>query len=233
MGSDRATTLVMARAGEHPPSARAARLRRPSWRDARLLVGLLLIFGSVLAGARVLAAADRTTPVYTARSTLSVGHQLRAQDVTLTRVRLDGVMSQYLPGGHGVPVGQVLTRPVAAGELVPRTALADAARMDLRPVAVPVSGALPEGITLGSAVDVWVAERRAGSTGEFQTPRRLAGDAPVNAITESGAGLAAVRGPSVQVLLAPEEVADLLGALANGAQVALVPVPGSAIESGS
>ncbi len=48
------------------PTPVASRLRAPSWRDSRLLVGVLLVVLSVVLGAVVVARADDRVPVYAA-----------------------------------------------------------------------------------------------------------------------------------------------------------------------
>jgi hypothetical protein len=47
----------------------ALRVRRPGWRDPRLWIGVVLVAGSVVAGARLLAAADDTVQVWSPRRT--------------------------------------------------------------------------------------------------------------------------------------------------------------------
>ena len=46
------------------PTPTATRLRRPSWRDSRLLVGVLLVLVSTVLGSVVVARADDRVPVY-------------------------------------------------------------------------------------------------------------------------------------------------------------------------
>ena len=51
----------------------AQRVRRPGWRDPRLWIGVVLVAGSVVAGARLLAAADDTVQVWAAATDLGAG----------------------------------------------------------------------------------------------------------------------------------------------------------------
>ena len=75
------------RPGEGP--ARAQRLRRPSWRDPRLLAGLALVLGSVVLGTSVVAAADDTIAVYAAADALVAGDPLETDALTVVRVGAD------------------------------------------------------------------------------------------------------------------------------------------------
>ena len=55
----------------------ATRTRSPGWRDPRLWVGVVLVTGSVVAGARILAGADDMTSVWAASGDLAAGQTLR------------------------------------------------------------------------------------------------------------------------------------------------------------
>jgi cold shock CspA family protein len=87
---------------------------------------------------------------------------------------------------------------------------------------------LPRGLQVGGHVDLWASFRDAASNGtRFGAPRQLAAAVEVYAVRSSGAGLTTVSGGAVEVLVGPEELASLLDALANGAKVAVVVVPGA------
>lgn len=210
------------------PPERAARLRRPSWRDSRLLVGVLIVAAAVAVGSRVVAAADDTVGVYAVRSTLPAGTALSPEDVMVERVRLSSGTAGYLAATGPVPSGQVLLRTVGAGELLPRSAVGDAAALRRRPVSIPLDGVAPSGLTAGSLVDVWVSARASRNAGAgFRPPERLAERAEVFHVDAPGTGLTAGREVTVQVLLGPGELTAVLDAQANEARIALVPLPGS------
>jgi hypothetical protein len=211
---------------------RAARLRRPSWRDARLLLGLLLVLTSVAVGARMMAAADQTTPVFAARRTLPPGTPLTSDAVSVARIRLTGTEAAYLDARQPLPAGRVLLRVIGPGEILPVSAVGSAGELTRRPVTVPLESAPPSGLVTGSLADVWASPRRrdAGSSAGFASPRRIATSVEVFHVARAGSTLSAARSASVQVLLDESELPLLLDALANGARTAVVPVPGSAPE---
>ena len=60
------------------PEPSAKRLQRPSWRDARLLVGVVLVLLGAAVGARIIASADDTVPMYAASTVIRPGDRLRA-----------------------------------------------------------------------------------------------------------------------------------------------------------
>jgi hypothetical protein len=146
-------------------SPAATRLSLPRWLDARLVLGLLLVLLSVVAGARVFASADHLTGVYAAAHDLTPGERITSGDLTVTQVRITGDAGRYVAAGS-VPVGYVVTRMVGAGELVPTGALAASPAKPMRLVTVPVqSGHLPSDLGHGDLVDVYL------------TPKVAAGDA--------------------------------------------------------
>jgi hypothetical protein len=210
----------------------ARRLQRPSWRDHRLLIGIVLVLASVALGARAVAAADHTEPYYAARTTLATGTALTADQLQVVRVRIAGPHAAYLDARQAVPVGQVVTRTIGAGELVPVAAAAPAGRLSVRPVTVPLDQGVPAGLVRGGRVDVWSSSPEPeGGTG-FLPAHRIAAGAEVFHVDPAGTGLNAGRGASIQILLPVVELPAVLDALANDARVALLPLPGSVGQGG-
>lgn len=206
------------------PSVPARRLRRPSWRDPRLLVGLVLVLGSTVLGGVLVAGADDTVPVLAAGETLVRGDSLAQAELQVVRVRLDGVDSSYVPAGEALPGDAVALRTVPAGELVPASAVGTSAELESRPVALPWQGPRPESLVRGSTVDVWVAPRE--GTSAFGEPRLVVAGADVFAVVEGSSGLGQSGGVQVQVMLEPDGVQQMLAALAAEDRVDLVLVPG-------
>jgi hypothetical protein len=162
-----------------PGSPRAARLAAPSWLDTRLVLGVLLVLVSVVVGARVLAAADRSQLVWTTSRALAPGTPLTTEDVVATPVRLFGNAERYLSAEQPPPVGYVLSRGLGADELLPRDALAAPGRdVDVREVTVNVrAGSAPPDLRRGEQIDVYVTPER---------PPGAAADAAVDAATGNG-----------------------------------------------
>jgi SAF domain-containing protein len=203
----------------------ARRLQRPSWRDQRLLIGIVLVLASVALGARTMATADHTEPYYAARTTLATGTALTADQVRVVRVRISGGRAAYLRARQPLPAGQVVTRTIGAGELVPIAATAPVGRLALRPVNIPIDQ-VPAGLAVGGRVDLWSSSPRPeGATG-FLPAHRIAERAEVFHVDRAGTGLNAGRGASVQILLPAGELPAVLDALANEARIALLPLPG-------
>lgn len=166
----------------------ATRASSTGWRDPRLWVGVVLVAGSVVAGARILASADDMTRVWSASSDLAVGQTLTADDLRATRIRFDdrADRDRYLEVDDELPAALTLTRPLTAGELVPAAALGRAVADDTVAVSIAVPAEhVPPDLARGSRVDVWViedraaADRRSGAAAELVLGDVAVLDAPV------------------------------------------------------
>lgn len=124
-------------------------------------MGLLLVAGSVVVGARVLAAADDSVAVWVLAGDRGVGSPLTAADVEVERVRFadDAALDRYFTADEAVPADVVLTRSVGAGELLARSAVgpADEAPTLLVPLEVDPNRVPPD-VAAGAVVDVWVSD---------------------------------------------------------------------------
>ncbi|MEX5633624.1 SAF domain-containing protein [Parafrankia sp. FMc2] len=141
-----------------PPSPPARRLGRRRWRDSRLLVGVLLVLVSVVAGARLFTAADQTRQWVVAAADLPAGHLIVERDLRTVSAHLDGATSgRYYPGDRrGDLVGATLARPVTAGELVSGADFAGSGAPATRLVPVIVKSGRVPALAPGDHVDVFV-----------------------------------------------------------------------------
>ncbi len=196
----------------------AGRLRRPGWRDPRLLIGLLLIAISVISVSAVVRSADETSPYYAARTTLTPGSVVTRDDVRVVHVRLEG--GDYIPAGEE-PWGQVVTRVVGKGELVPAGALAAADAFDARTIAVRTSLPLAEGIVEGSTVDVFVTSDDAKPTTSV-----VARGLIVESVEQDKGSFSGSSIETVYVVVPKAGVEDLLDALASGGGISVVGLAG-------
>ncbi|GLY28418.1 SAF domain-containing protein [Kineosporia sp. NBRC 101731] len=204
-----------------------ARLRRPGWRDPRLIVGLVLLFGSIAAGARLVAEAGQTRAVYAARGALPPGTALTAEVLRVVRVRVDGTGAGYLDADSPLPVGAVLVRTVGDGELIPMAAIGSAASLSVRPVVIPFDGPPPGGLAAGGRADIWAALPREEGRAGYQVPRQIASDVEVFAVTGPGTGLNSSRSGSLQVLVPEQKLTDVLEAVSGEARLSILPVLGT------
>lgn len=199
-----------------PQSPAAARAPRRTWKDPRLLVGITIVAVSVLLGARLLATADDTVTVWSVRSDVPAGTPITAEDLQGAQLRFGSpeLAGRYLPADSPLPEGAVLTRDLAAGELLPRAAIGDGGTVDLVevPIALPAD-AVPATLRAGELVDVWVTPKaEVGGT-----PRALLvlEQVRVTAVPRSTSALGPSSTQQVVVGLPVDEQSRLPGALAQ------------------
>ena len=227
---------------ESPPSPRATRLAAPGWLDARLVLGVLLVLVSVVAGARVLSSADRSELVWAATRDLAAGSALQEGDLEAVRVRLFESAGSYVRADGPAPTGYVLRQAVGAGELLARAGVARPGEdRDYRSVTVPVEvGHFPPGLRRGQQVDVWLtveggtAAGRAGTaTGAAALDDAQLVLAGVPVLTGPEVGELTAAGSAVPVVLQvpPGEVGRLVAAVAQG-RIDLVAVPRASEAAG-
>jgi len=176
-----------------------------------------MIVVSVGAGIQLAASADRSILVWAAARDVTAGTVLRSDDVRPARVRLFDSAPRYLDVAAS-PVGRIVTRRLAEGELVPLAAV----RM-VPPAAVvniPVQPANAPAVARGQSVDVW-------ATSKDCPPERVLAAAPVQDVrTEDGALSAGSGTLQVVVRVGAVETERVLAALSREATIRLVVLEG-------
>ncbi|MGB3187305.1 MAG: SAF domain-containing protein [Ornithinimicrobium sp.] len=205
----------------------ARRLQRPSWRDARLLVGVLLVLLSILAGSWIVARADDTTPVYTAARPLLPGQEVTESDLVVTSVRLNDARTAYVDSAAGVPPDAYVLRAVRPGELVPANALGTARQAKDKTVAVPIDPTAASILKVGSVVDVWVSRRDPDEAGvRYVDPELLLEGAVVAEVPSGGGSLSVGVGRTAVPIIVPSaEVSSVISSVDQEARITLVPAP--------
>jgi hypothetical protein len=212
---------------EELPQAR--RLRRPTWRDPRLGVGVLLVAAAVGLGTWAVRDAAATVQVYAAGEALTPGDTVAADTLTVREVRLGEEERLYHLVADGPPEGAVATRTVGAGELVPRSAVGEADAVDLRPVVVPLGLDVPADLGPGTVVDLWLVPPAPTGGGVGQPaaaapePALLAAELVVAEIVEDDSMLSGTTGTSVELLVPRLGLPDVLAALSSEGQLVAVP----------
>ncbi|MDQ4490995.1 hypothetical protein RBS60_12400 [Sinomonas sp. ASV486] len=200
-------------------NAPGTRLTKPSWKDPRLLVGLLLVLASIAGVVALVDAADKTVGAYAAKEDIAVGQTIDASRLVRVDVRLGDAEGRYL-APDALPEGKVALQRVAKGDLVPASSLGEPRAVDRKPVSISIAQSLPAEATVGTRVDVWVAlpDGRNG----FAEPKLLVPGAEIAHIEASSTTLGGSRETHVLVLVEDAKLAQVLGAQANSAKVSLV-----------
>lgn len=200
-------------------------LSSPRRFDLRLIIGVVIVIATALAGFALVSAANNTTSVYTAAKSLSPGHVIKDSDLVLTDVKLGKSSSAYLDA-KDLTQGAVVTKAVAAGELVPLSAVGTAKQVATTNVVVQLDLPLSTDAVVGSTVDVWAS--MAAGQGIFGPPAVIISGAQIAHITEATGLAASTGGVRVEIVVPQSKVATLLESQANGDAISLVPSRGKA-----
>ena len=212
------------------PVPRAVRLARPRWLDVRLVVGVVIVLVSVVLGARLVATVDDTYEVWSVRDDLGARTTLTADDLVPVAVSLGDGARRYLSVSTS-PVGRVLTRPLARGELIPLAALLNPEVADLRRVVIEVDRLSASGLRRGQVVDVYAVPSADPGVDTPTPPRLVVGAVTVAAVSGEAGGLAASgRTSGITLLLDSATVPALLAAEEEG-RIVLVEVPAGAAKA--
>lgn len=207
-------------------SGPAPRLSKPSWKDPRLLIGILLVLASVAGVVALVGNADSRVPMYSARDALVVGQKITAESFTVVQVQLGDVDGKYLDPTDELDVNAVAVRMVPKGELVSRTSIGRIDALDRKPAPITITEPLPKEVVVGAYVDVWVAlpDDRNG----FVEPVLMLPGAEVASLSAASGTLGASKNMALMVLVTDAQMPKFLGAVANKAKVSVVWNPGAA-----
>lgn len=193
------------------------------WRDPRLIGGVALIALSAVLGGLVISSDDEQVLVWQARRDLVVGTAVAPGDLVRVPVGWSTRQASAYLSGTRPPAG-VLRRSVGTGELLPRSALSDAATSSI--LLVPLQfrrDDLPFGLVAGDRIQVWAvpAESSAGSPSPVSPARLVAADLDVVQVEAGGPELSPEGTRSVTVAVRSRgALARLLGDAARARLIA-------------
>jgi hypothetical protein len=194
--------------------------RKRFWFDPRFAIGLVLIVVSVAGTAFVVTTADSSVPVLAARSALTPGQTVTSDDLIATKVGMEKASALYLSPSDVPAEGLVVTRTVAAGELVPASAVGSAASVDSTSLVITVKGQLSQSIAPGATADVWAAPK---TDDGFGAPVVIVPDATVVRLVKPSGIVVDESSGSVEILVPKDTVARVLEAVADSDALSLVP----------
>jgi hypothetical protein len=218
--------------------------------DLRLVLGVLLVVGSVAGVYGIVAAADRRVTVYAAASALTPGERIDAGDLVQRSVALDGSDRLYLAVGRIPSGGLVVTQPVSKGELLPTSSVGSSSGVRSTSLVLQLATRVSAAVVPGAAIDIWaVADpdsarpavsaaqpsngapvvgsadvADSGESADAAAPTVIVSGATVVKVLDDSSGFSvASSGSLVEVLVPRSRVARLLESIAQKASLAVVP----------
>lgn len=214
----------LAAAGDPGEGGRSPGRRKP-WRDPRFALGVVLVAGAAALGSWAVDSAADTQELYALAVDVAPGTDL-TQEGVLTVVSSHPGTGSYVGAGE-LPAHAVATRSMKAGELLPAAGVSQGTDTGMRAVVLPVSTGLPKGVGVGDQVDLWLLARpQTGKTeAAAQQARMVAGGLIVSTLVEQDKTLVGgSQEREIEVLVPAAVLPEVLGALADGGALVLVPV---------
>ena len=182
-----------------------------------LAASSLLVVGSVV-GAWVLIEQSKTTEVFlVTKQNLASGAVLSASDLEQTPLSMFEITDSYLQP-EALVEGLILTRPLAAGEAVPVSALTTAELANWSNLVLTPALELSSQIEVGTKVSIWSSPHLDFQT--FGDPLLLATDVEVVKIIEPQGNFADTA-KSVELRVPNNSLQYLIAAITNKDAVAL------------
>lgn len=135
-------------------------MKTPNWFDLRLVAGVLLVIGSMVAGAVTIAAADSSTRVWAVTRDLAPGTVLTAGDVKPIKVRLPSTDLYFALEGNTNEdeiVGMIAAAQLFAGQPLPRPAVVNTAPATT--LTVPLSSDQAPSVARGQRIELWLSSK--------------------------------------------------------------------------
>jgi len=198
-----------------------SRPRRAFWGDVRFLIGIALVIVSITGVWLIVSASDDAAPVLQANRTITEGEALTSGDFQVVEVGLGALADDYL-GPQDLQQGQVASRTLERGEIVPTSATTDAAESRSTTIVIESSTGIPEDVVSGAVVEVWHAPPLEDGR-SYDVPRILVAEVIVRDVLEDDTVLADAS-TRIEIVIDRSDVADVLAAITGGSSLSIVPI---------
>jgi hypothetical protein len=209
-------------------SPTALRDRRRRWQDPRLWLGAVLVLGSVVIGAKVMASADDTVAVWQLTHDVPAGSAVLRSDLRVTRVHFDegSAAVQYVPATEPPAPASRATRDLRGGELLATSALSSVAAIETQQLPLGVGPShQPADLHAGDHVDVWAVQPPSGTgRSEEAAPALVLHDVVVVSVGGDLSGVTGVR--QVLVGIGPDVDVSSVLQQTTGTEVVLIRLAG-------
>jgi hypothetical protein len=203
---------------------------RPKRRiDMRVGGGALLVIAGVVGTVSLVSMMDTTSPYLTVVRDLVDGDTITSGDLAVIDVHTRQGALPYLGADDGhLIVGNTVTQPLTAGELISPGALAAPQATDTTTVTVSLGINGAPWLQPGARVDVWMSPT--ADQGLYGPPRVVASGAVVSGIRAEEGFAADPSAVSVDLRVIRRDAPALIGALANNFPLALTPLHAGASQ---
>lgn len=201
----------------------APRFSPPKLKDPRVIVGLILVVGSLVATWAIVSNVAQTITVWAATRPLVSGGTIAQDALAPVEVRLPDASQKYLSTQESSPVGMTVAHAVAEGELIPAKAVVDPSALTGRVIALEIPDSLPQAVRAGALIDVWATD----TTSEDARPERVLERITVNAVDKDASGFTSTSNTRLEIFVENDRLDRVLEVVAGEYRISVVAYPGS------
>lgn len=134
----------------------AVRRNRIWWRDRRVLVGVIVVLASAVAGSALIASARATDSYWVLASNVTAGEAVAGSQLRPVEISVPSAVAKKLVPTTRRPTDGLWAQSATSGTLLTEDLIGSGREAGhLLPFRVPV-GSVPETIAVGDVVNVWV-----------------------------------------------------------------------------
>lgn len=163
----------------------ARRLRLSPWRDRRLLLGIVLVLASTVAGATLLSSSRATQTHWVLATDVRAGETVNREQVRPIDVHVPGDVQDSLLALDTPPRSGHWNHDLAQGSLVTKTAIESGVRHGQHVPILLGPGGGPFDLAVGDRINVWIGPDEDDDSTEA---RRVLTDVPVVAVETDAVG---------------------------------------------
>jgi len=199
--------------------SKVRKLKSPHRAKVRNLVLAIVLLGTSIAAVNlVISLNNHTDEFLVAAHDLPAGSPIIKTDSALAQVNLGDSAANYLTADE-LPAGSYLLGPVRAGQLIPKSMIANAVIDERVPLVVNSAMGLSAGLVAGSSVDLWVTPISKDKVAS--EPFALVLGAEVARLLDK-TEMFSKQNPDVELWVPVDAVGPVLAAISADAKISLV-----------
>lgn len=209
----------------------AKRLKRPTIKDWRFILGILLVLVSMTGVQLYVQANNHKTEYYTAKTEIRMGEKITDDKLARVEANIDTASDKYFTRADtALMQGKIATQRIPAGNLISREAIGTETPSGRRLATITIDRTAAATLKTGERVDVWTSGPRNQDT-KRQEPaennpsgaRAIVANAEIASITVDEGVLGANGKATVQLWVKEEAVAALVQESNSDSKLSLIP----------
>lgn len=207
------------------------RLKKPTIRDWRFILGVLLVLISITGVQLYVQMNNHKTEYYTARSEIRLGEKITEDKLARVEVNIDAAQDKYFTGNDlTLSKGKIATQRIPEGNLISKEAVGTETLPGRRLATISIDRTAASTLKAGERVDVWTSGPRNQDSKTRESAREdksgahaLVQNAEIVSIVVDERVLGANGKATVQLWVAEESIAAIVQESNSDSKLSLIP----------